>query len=365
MPVIEVPEQQVQATAVAVHAATLNKNNPDKIDREKMPLLSWLKKRKQEMTFTRGIVVQKIQRAGDSRNQYLLRNERLEFKEDFPEDEMVWDPYRVHKGRIITHADLEDRGLSVVPNDGSMSGPNIQKMPRAAGEVLFDYFKMVMDNMSDDFDVGQNYDLWRDGTFDPLAPVGMDGLLPLDNTTGRIGGKDRSDPSFRHIVIPGSTVGAAGTLSDDLDRGIILAENYTRGVESTIDTIFAGDDWIEGYKAYARANGLRYQTEAGSPTSLDISIPDKGLHFNNIPIIRVPTFRSLDANGEAAGSTPFAKRAYFLNSKTWNLGFMKGKDKVSRSPVDPADQLISRFSLLGRYALTCRFPRGQFVSTIA
>jgi hypothetical protein len=364
MPVIEVPAQVVQATATAARESVMNKGNLHKFDRTKMPLMGLLSKRKKEEAFSRGKVLQLLQRDGGLDLQLYQRSEIMDFAETYPEDEMVWDPYRVHMGLTVTHADLEDRGLSVSPNDGNTNGPSVSKIPKAAGEVLFDYFAMQMEDMRDGYDVRHDELLHLDGSQDPLAPAGLDGLLPLDNTVGTIGGKDRSDALFRHVVISGSTVGAGGTLERDLQRGVRLAEEYTRGMPSSVDTIVAGDDWFDAYVDYAKANGLRYWRDLDSAGGVDIGTPDSNIHWNGIKIIRDPTMRRLDAEGKYTG-TPWAKRAYFLSSANWELAYQKGKDKKFRTPVDPSDQFISRFSLYGRYALICKFPRGQFVSTIA
>lgn len=359
----EVTAEVLQASAYAAHEEVMNRRKPDIFDRQRMPFWGFLGRHKQERHFTRGKVIQKLQRDGGLELQLWQRKEVLDFEETFIDDEMVWDPFRGHIGLEVVHSDIEDRGFVVAPNEPR--GKNFPSpISRAQGDVLMDYFKQQVEDMMDAYDTRHNELLLRDGTQDALAPAGLDGLLPLDNTTGTIGGQSRSDAMFRHVVITGSTTGASGTLERDLTRGVRLAEQYNRGMPSNIDMILVGDDWMDAYVDYAKANGLRYNKKLDDNPGVDIGIPDSGLVWNNIPIVRDPTFSYLDSIGAYTG-TAWAKRAYFLSSKTWELAYQKGKDKHFSAPMDPSDQRLSRLSLDSRYALICEKPNGQFVNTIS
>lgn len=358
-----IPPQVLQASAYAAHEEVMNRRSPDIFDRKKMPWWSFLKKHTKERHFTRGKVIQKLQRAGGLTLQHWARREVLRFQETFIDDEMVWTPYRSHIGLEIVHTDLEDRGFTVMPNEER--GRNFPtKISRAEGDVLMDYFAQQIEDMEDSWDVQHDQELLTDNSSDAQAPVGLDALLPLDNTTGTIAGKSRSDELFRHVVVTGSTTGASGTLERDLNTGVRLAEENGRGMPSSIDFIMAGDDWVDAYVAYAKANGLRYQRPVDEASGVDIGMPDTRLEWNGIPIVRNPTFRVLARLGLYTG-TSWAKRAYFLASRTWELAYQKGKMKHFSAPMDPSDQRLSRLSLDGRHALICKKPNGQFVSTIS
>jgi len=360
---VEVPAEVVQASAYAAHEEVMNRRNPFKFDRARMPWWGFLSRNKKERHFTRGKVIEKLQRDGGLELQLWNRKEVLDFEETFIDDEMVWDPFRAHMGLEVVHADLEDRGVSVAPNEKPSKNLGT-KIPSAAGDVLIDYFAAQIDDMMDAYDVRHDELLLRDGTQSSLAPAGLDGLLPIDNTTGEIGGQSRSDALFRHIVIPGSSTGASGSLERDINRGVRLAEENTRGFPANIDFIMVGDDWLDAYVDYAKANGLRYLKQLDANPGVDIGIPDSRIIWNDIPVVRNPTFRRLDSQGFYTG-TPFGKRAYFLASRCWELAFQRGKDKHFSAPMDPSDQRLSRLSLDGRYALICKKPNSQFLNTIA
>lgn len=358
-----VPPQVLQASAYAAHEEVMNRRSPDIFDRKRMPWWGFLMKHTKERHFTRGKVIQKLQRDGGLELQHWDRRDVLKFQETFIDDEMVWTPYRSHVGLEVVHTDLEDRGFVVEPN--APRGKNFpSKISRADGDILVDYFASQLDDMEDAWDTRHDQKLLTDNSGDPLAPVGLDALLPLDNTVGTIAGKSRSDELFRHIVITGSTTGAAGTLERDLNTGVRLADENSRGMPSSVDFIMAGDDWVDAYVDYAKANGLRYQRTLDEAIGVDIGMPDSKIEWNGIPVIRNPTFRILDRKGLYTGTT-WAKRAYFMASRVWELAYQKGKMKQFSAPMDPSDQRLSRLSLDGRHALICRKPNGNFVSTIA
>lgn len=359
----EVTPEVIQASAYAAHEEVMNRRKPDIFDRARMPWWGFLGRHKQERHFTRGKVIQKLQRDGGLELQLWQRKEVLDFNETFIDDEMVWDPFRGHIGLEVVHSDIEDRGFVVAPNEPR--GKNFPSpISRAQGDVLMNYFAQQVEDMDDAYDTRHDELLLRDGTQSALAPAGLDGLLPLDNTQGTIGGQDRSDALFRHIVITGSTTGASGSLERDLQIGVRLAEENTRGMPAAVDFIMVGDDWLDAYVNYAKANGLRYNKSLDANPGVDIGIPDSKIVWNDIPVVRNPTFRRLDAAGAYTG-TPWAKRAYFLSSKTWELAYQKGKDKHFSAPMDPSDQRLSRMSLDSRYALICEKPNSQFLNTIA
>ncbi len=360
---VEVPPEVLQASAYAANEEVMNKRNAFKFDQARMPWWGFLGRHKRERYFTRGKVIEKLQRDGGLDIQLWQRKEVLDFEETFIDDEMVWDPFRGHIGLEVVHADLEDRGVTVAANE--KRGRNLgQRIPAAAGDVLIDYFSGQIDDMMNAYDVRHDELLLRDGTQSALAPAGLDGLLPIANTVGEIGGQSRADELFRHIVITGSTTGASGTIERDINRGVRLAEENTRGFPAAIDFIMAGDDWIDAYVDYAKANGLRYLKDLDANPGVDIGIPDSRIIWNDMPVVRNPTFRRLDNQGFYTG-TPFAKRAYFLASNTWELAYQRGKDKHFSAPMDPSDQRLSRLSLDSRYALICKKPNSQFLNTIA
>lgn len=358
---VALPADVWQAHLWATHNSVLNKKDPDKLDRSDMPFHNFLMSKKREYVFLQGQLVQKLKRAGGRSMQYPGRLEARTFSEVFTDSEMVWEPQECHMGGRITHKDLMERGYKIIPNQ-SRGRDFAKKIPKAASDQLVEYAEEMLETLMDDYDVALDRDYHLDGTQATNAPAGLDALLPLDNTTGTIGGQDRSDPLFRHHVITGSTVTSGGTLEKDIRAGIRAAQNRNRGMAGKIDLGFVGGDYLDGYIQYAKNNGMTVNTDAETPTSVDIAFTDN-VSYNRIRLVRDPTFEALDAAGLYTG-TPWEKRAYFLSSKSWAFAF-QSLDKELTFPNDPADLRISQFSLDGYYSLICRAPNQQFVNTIA
>lgn len=358
---ITLPPQVLQATYWAVRERIMNKR-PDVMDRSDMPWFNFLNKRKTEDVFLRGQLIQKLKRSGGLDMEFPARKGQRHFQEPFIDSEMYWTPTEAHMGITITHKDLMDRGY-VVPPNGDRSRSSFRKLSKAQGDTLIDYVEELFEEVEDNYDreIDKNYLL--DGTHTTNAPAGLDALLPLDNTSGTIGGQNRSDPLFQHHVITGSTVTAGGTLQEDLNALFRAASNKTRGMKGKIDMIMVGDDWLDAYATYAKNNGIQINTDSGTPTMVDIAIPDEGRKYNRLQIVRNPTFEDLDSAGLYTG-TPWAKRAYLLNSKSWQFVW-QGFDKYISWPDDPHDLRETFISWDGYYSLLCRAPNQNAVNTIA
>lgn len=357
--------EALQEIRYAAYDEIVNKRKPYIFDRKAMPWLSFVMKRNEVAGATGGVCIVKLQRSGGMKIEHWDGRQVLTFSESRVDDEMRFEYRRNHLGQEILHAELEDMGYVVTPN--AARGRNFAKATsQAEGFRIMDIFAQKIDGMMDDYDVDFDEILLRDGTQDPLAPLGLDAYMPLVNTTGTIGGKNRSDPLFQHQAILGSTVSAGGTLERDLNALTRRAHLNNRGMSSMVDFIMAGADWIDAYVNYCKNNNMRYDHPLanGAVRKLDIGIPDSAIFFNGTPIIHNPTFENLDAKGAFTG-TRWTKRAYGLASKTWKLFTPPGKNKEFSAPMDPPDQRFTRMSLDGRHVLVPLKPSGNWVNTVA
>lgn len=358
---ITLPPQVVQATYWAARERVMNRR-PDVLDRSDMPWHKFLMSRKVEDVFLRGQLIQKLKRSGGLELEFPERKSARKFQEPFIDSEMYWTPTEVHLGITMTHKDYMDRGYFIPPN-GSRSKGSFRKLKKVEADTLLDYVAELFEEVDDNYDREIDKVFLLDGTQKTNAPAGLDARLPLDNTSGIIGGQNRSDPLFQHHVITGSTVTAGGTLQEDLNALFRAASNKTRGMKGKIDTIMVGDDWLDAYATYAKNNGIQINTDSGSPTMIDIAIPDEGRKYNRLQIVRNPTFEELDAAGLYNG-TPWSKRAYLLNSKSWRFVW-QGLDKYMSWPDDPYDMRETYVSWDGYYSLVCQAPNQNAVNTIA
>lgn len=356
----------LQEAAYAANEEVINPNDPVIPDRQAYPFLSMLMKRKRSMVFTRGKAVLKLQRNGGLELEHFDGRQVLTFDENRVDAEMEFTPRRSHIGVEFVHTQLEDEGYTVEPNAPRRGKSFAKKIPGADVYRIMDILKQRIDDMDDSFDTQLNEVFHLDGTHDSLAPLGLDALLPLDNTSGEIGGQPRTDPIFQHNVALDSGYGAGDDLERDLQRLVRDCQRNNRGTPSRIDYIKAGEGWIDRYVAWARANDMPYKRVGGDSAArrVDIGIPDSAIHFNGIPVVHDPTHEDLDAAGLYSG-TPWTRRAYFLASKTWIFGYQTGKLKKFSAPLDPSDQRITRMSLEGRHVLLPTKPNGNGVHTFA
>lgn len=356
----------LQELAYATHDEVMNRRDPIIADRQNTPLWGMLMKNKKEMAFTGGRVLVKMQRDGGLGIEHWSGRQTLGFQENRVDVEMAFVPRRTHLGVEFVHTELEDEGYSVEPN--ATRGKNFAKrLSKADIDRVMNIFEQRIEDMLDAWDTRLDLTFHLDGTQDPLAPIGLDGLLPIDNTAGTIGGQPRIDPLFQHQVAIGSTIGAGGTLERDLQGLIRAAELNNRGTPSKIDAILAGFNWIDGYIAFARANQMPYERVGGSTEvkRMDIGVPDSAIHFNGIPVIHDPTFERLDAGGFVnPGEPAWSNRAYLLSSKTMTFGYAPDKLKKFSAPMDPSDQRVTRLSLDGRHCMLITKPNGNAVNAI-
>lgn len=353
----------LQRINYAAYKDVWNRRKPIAVDRKEMPWLSFLNKKKKTSGQAGGSTVVKLKKNGGLDLQFWERRDVLGFAEPNIELEIEFPFVNQHLGLEVVHEDLVKMGYMVTPN--GPRGKNLAKrMSEDEANVLVDYFEEEVEDMMDTYDQKMDLAFLRDGSYDTRAPVGLDGLINTTPATGTIGGKSRSNPLLQHVVNLGATTGAGGTLRTLMTRTKRNANVNSRGRGgSGIDFLMVGSSFLEGYVAFATANNWNVQTKADGTPKLDIGIPESGYEFENIPLVWNPSFDVLDTLESPA--TPWAKRAYFLNSKTFVLAYQQGMDKTFSAPLDPSDQRFSRLSLDGRYGLICTVPNANGLVTIA
>ena len=355
--------EQLQEIKYTVYDEVMNKRKPLIYDRRAMPWWGFLSKKAETAGATGGKVIVKLQQDGGLKVEHWDGRQVLTFRENRVDSELEFSYRRSHLGIEFLHTELEDMGYAIEPN--SPRGKNFaRKMSEAEAHRIMDIFAQRIDDMMDKWDV-EHDQIFLVNPTDPLAPIGLDALLPLDPTSGTFGGKSRSNPLLQHQVKTGSTVTAGGTLERDLNYLTRQANINNRGMASRIDFIMAGADWIDAYVDYMKNNGREWrQGDFGKTTRVDIGIPDSALYFQDIPIVHNPTFEILDSKGLYTG-TPWTKRAYGLASKTWKFFYANNKLKTFSAPMDPPDQRFTRMSLDGRFSLVPTKISGNWINTIA
>lgn len=192
----------------------------------------------------------------------------------------------------------------------------------------------------------------RDGTQSTDAVVGLDALIPLDPSTGTLGGIDRAANSYWRNYTDVNI--EAATMLNQMEKA--WRECYRHG--GTPDYIFAGSGFIDAYRNCLQPM-MQYNVRAGSVATADGGVGDgsrTGLFFKGKEILWDPTFDDLDAADTPA--TKWATRCYFVNSKTlkWRDN---GYDIIT--PVRPHDTLCLYEMINMRCAVTISRPNANAV----
>lgn len=343
----------------AAYDGVYNVKDPYKIDRKAMPWLSFLKRNTDSAPLIgpNGVVIKyQTELSGDL--QGWSRTDPLAFNEANIDLDLTFPWSNIHQGLTLVHDDLEAAGLIVLPNQPR--GKNFAR-PDSESQAfqMVNLLQSKMEGLMDKFDVNQDNLLLRDNSSDTKLPQGLDSYLPVGSatgyvSTGSIGGKTRASyPELQHYYSHAATYSAGGTLRSALTTARREANLRARGRtfgSQGIDFIMAGAGAIDRYVSYATANNIQFRTElSDSKRQVDIGFPDTGLHFEGIPIVHNPTFEILDA--QLAPSVPWTRRMYLLNTKTWKMCFVPGKEKYLSFPPDEADVRRTRISLDSKQVL--------------
>jgi len=360
---ISLPAELLQEVQYSVNDEVYNRRKPIAVDRKAMPGLSFFKKRMKSSGQAGGQVIVKLKKNGGLDMQFWERRDRLGFGESHIDLELAFPFVNAHMGLVMPHHDLFDVGYAVTPN--GPRGKNFAK-PLSEDEAnrLVNIVEEKIEDLYDTFDVKMDEIFWRDGSYDSKSLVGVDGLIPIDNTSGTIGGKSRTNPLLQHNVVTGMTYGAGNTCRAGLTQLRRDCEINGRGYSAGIDVIMAGYGWIDRYIAAATADGWTVNTQASGTKKLDIGLPESAIVFENTAIIPVPTFDILDVR-EPGLTYPWTRRGYFMSSKTWQVLNPTGLDKSFSAPMDEADLRESRMSLDSRLAMILTVPNANGVSVFA
>lgn len=371
--------EALQGIIYSAYGGVLNKKAPIKADRKAMPWFAFLAKNEGSapvIGVNQGTIngpTVKYQLTSDLDIQGFERRDVLAFNEAPIELETTFPWSSVHMGQEFVHDDVEAAtGITIVPNQ--TRSQRIGKVDsESAALAIVDYWMAKMEAMDDKFDVAMDYTLLADNSANPKLPQGLDAYMPVPAasglvTTGTLGTKLRSSsPVLQHYAEVGLTYGAGGTLRAGLTRARRQANLNLRGIEkgtAGVDFIMAGAGAIDRYVAFATANNIQFTTTLADKNRMaDIGLPDTGISFEGLPIVHNPTFETLDTL--LAPASPWTRRMYGLNSKTWRMAYAPGKKKVLSFPNDPGDMRITRVSLDSKCVLIPEAINCNFLVTLA
>ncbi len=244
-----------------------------------------------------------------------------------------------HIGQVITHTELKIDGINVIEDGADQS---TAEMDGREEHVLANLLDEKNDDLGEDYAYSLDRLLHGDGSSDPKALAGILSIISPSPALGSTGGISRvtnswwrnraatvafnSDSGGQTAITVNTANG--GALIEFLEKEWLQLSKYKKG--STKIRIFAGSDWIAGYKKELRANGSYSNTGFNGKGNVDGGMDNPS--FKNEPIEWDPTLDDLG----------LAKRAYFIDmSRTGvRLLYMDGQRMKKHNPARPYDRYV-------------------------
>jgi hypothetical protein len=339
-----------------------------KPDRQKRPFLRWLESMRKETTFEGGALVYPVQKSfADNGTTWGGDDTIAAIDPDFQYN-MEFGYFNFSTAVTIKHDALTRMGFSVEPNAQGTLMDRIKSKDDAF--KIINWIENMLEGFEDNHDRRLDELLHFDGTAAVTDPVGLYGILGLANTTGTVGGVSRvTETTVRHYVdLTISTPAAGSDFREKLGKAKRLTDQYggENGIPGSIDMLFVGSAFLDGYKKWGELNNYRITRSIGEVKSMkfDFAIPDDAVFYEGLPMIWDPTLEKMDIASPA--TTPdFTKHCVGLNSKTWKYRSLTGKYKKLTSPPDPSNQRISRSDIDSTASLGCNAPAGNFLVSMA
>lgn len=336
------------------------RNNPiDQIAVER-PLLRMLMAKKRSFGGGKQYIVEQLRKAYNSNFQWYFGDQQVSYNKRDTLAQSFFPWRSCHDGYSLNEDDFFQNGLIVVDS------ATPQKSTEAERIQLTNLYDENNEVLRLGFEEKLDYELHLDGTQDTEALAGLDYLVPIDPTSGVVGGIDRATNTWWRSYT--STGLASGTLLNALEIGI-RTQSRNGGKPNMI---LAGSDWVDAFRAASTSAISRQVTVSatGQGVSFDPSVgtgnagtTDTGFRFHMIPIHWDPVMETLDT--DLSPATAWEKRGYMLNDKHIRLRPAQGHDMVTRKPPRVYDRYayywgltwkgglcINRSNCHGVYALT-------------
>lgn len=363
MPAYLTPEF-VSELAMAVNTDVMNRGTDQPLQRYNMPLLTklWAKRAKDAGHANDKTIVNWSRSDTRQPLQYVQGLDRLNSAKNSVDLRGVFDFKFIFKGLDLIYTELMSEGNIVLFNDGGNA--TVKKNGPDDKNRLWNAMTRKIEEFRDTFMVQLNREFYY--SEDPNGLVGISQLIPLDGTTGFIGGLSRAaNPELQNTSRLNLTTGAGGTLWTGLTQAFRAANTYSRDRPGQVDLLLVGDDFLDASVVWAQNNGLHLNTDLSGTGRVDLGIKDDVRYFNGVKMIRDPTLREMDAKGVPNGGVPWSKRAYGISSEGLEIRTPPGMDLQMWSPADPRDQLFTTTYICSRLALVNTLPNAHFVASVA
>jgi len=321
------------------------------------PLLKHLTAKKKTFSGAREHVVEQIRKGYGSAGQWFDSSDTLNYtaRDTLEQSRFPW--YEFHDGMSVSESELAANGIVIDDNGNANSATGAEKIQ------LANMFNEKMDALRLGAQERFSQDLHLSGASSNKQIVGLDGLLPLDPTTGTVGGLDRATFAWWR-----NNADKTLTTANMQQKMELLWRQCSKRSQGQPDVILAGGDFIDEYRKACQQNGtigsaIRHVTDSGKG-GVNLDISTTGLYFHGVPVEYCPEWDD-NFGGRDSTSTDWSKRCYFLNMNHITLRPLQGSDFVSRHPPRAASNYIHSWAILWRGALTMNMPSAHAVMALA
>lgn len=320
------------------------------------PFTKWLVDHKVPSVFGNGIFNEKVRFTNDSNYQNYTGDQQVTYNRKDTARLAPFQHYEAHDGFTLNETELANNGVT-------MTDDNTSVMTEAEEIQIVSKLNEGYETLKEGFQQNWDLEVHQDGSQSTLAVPGLDLLVSTTPTTGTVGGIDAAaNPYWRNNASMGISTASAGTLTTQME---IMWRACTKFGGMPPDAIFCGSAFLDAYRQDAPIQVNRQQqVGAGGNKGYSVNNGSDSIRFKNVELIWDPSFDALDALLGAI-TYPWAKRCYFLQSKSLKLRPFKGRWMVSRKPSRVYDRYTHYFGLTADYGITINKRNNQAVLSIA
>jgi hypothetical protein len=330
------------------------KNDPvDNVDK-KRPLLKWLTDNAKPGVYGNGIINEKVRISHDSNYQNYTGDQQVTYNRRDTDRKAPYQHYEAHDGFSLNETDLANNGI-VMTTDTESTPTEAEAIQMV--NILKENYDVLKLGFQENIDI----EFHLDGSANPLSVPGLDAIVSTTPATGTIGGLDASVYTFwRNTADLGIVTTTAGTLTNEMEITWRACTTYG-GMEP--DFIVCGSKFYDAYRKDANLMQNRQVIVTGTKAVNADSSTDN-VYFKGKLVVWDPTFDALDALLGVI-TYPWAKRCYFLQSKSLKLRPFKGRWMVMRKPSPMYDRYVHYWGLTADYGITCNQRNTMAVLSIA
>jgi hypothetical protein len=249
-----------------------------------------------------------------------------------------WPWKEHHIGTVITHTELKTDGIEVIEDGADAS---TSPMEGREEHVLANLLDEKNDDLGEDYAYSLDRLVHGDGTADPKAIAGIGAFILDVPSVGSTGGLSRVANSWwrnRAATAANGVAGgqgaitvntaAGGALIEFLEKEWLQLSKFRKGTTSY--KLFAGSDFIAGYRKELRANGTYTNVGWQGKGNADGGMDDPTWKGNRI--VWDPTLDDLG----------LSKRLYVIDMSRTGLRvlYMDGQRMKKHHPARPYDRYV-------------------------